>query len=296
MEYLSKIKYAFFGSPEFAVNILENLIKLSLIPSLVITNPDRPIGRKKIVTPPPIKQLIDNQNPNTRKKIKLFQPETIKEAKKELSIPLADMDVAIVAAYAKIIPQELINYPRAGTIGVHPSLLPKYRGASPIQSAILDGETKTGVTLYLLDDKIDHGPIINSQTTEINPEETYLELQKKLSLIGAKLLIENLIDFLNKKITPKPQDESRATHTQKINTEDAFIKYKDIELATSGKNSEAAYLIDRKIKALNPEPGPWTIVKNSRVKLLESKIVEGKLILKKIQKSGKKPTNSLDVF
>ncbi len=134
--------FIFFGTPEFSAIILEKLIKADFIPAAVVCNPDRPVGRKQVTTPPPIKQRIMNYESGIKNKIKILQPEKLDPSL--FIIPNSSFDFFIVAAYARIIPKEILDVPRLGSIGVHPSLLPKYRGATPIQSAILAGEKKTG--------------------------------------------------------------------------------------------------------------------------------------------------------
>lgn len=295
--YFRKLKFVFFGTPEFAAIILEKLIDAGFIPRAVVCNPDKPVGRKKIITPPPTKVLAEKY------KIDVFQPETL--ANYKLQITNYKPDFFIVAAYAKIIPQEILTIPRLGSIGVHPSLLPRYRGSSPIQSAILSGDDKTGITLFLMDEKIDHGPILIQRL--LNDElgiMNYEELFQKLAEQGADLLIkflgsptsQKLINnikeagFLN--IELKPQDESQATYTKKFKTEDGFVKPQDLEKAQI-EGGGIAIEIDRKIRALNPEPGVWTFGLSSgrarRMKILEAEIKDNKLILKKIQWEGKKP-------
>src|SRR3989344_5918744 len=139
------MKFVFFGSPEFAAIVLEKLIKAGFMPAAVVCAPDAPAGRKKIPTPPPAKVRIMNYEERIKNKIQILQPETLSIIHDSLFV--IQPDFFIVAAYAKIIPKEILDIPRLGTIGVHPSLLPKYRGASPIQSAILNDEAETGTTL-----------------------------------------------------------------------------------------------------------------------------------------------------
>lgn len=268
--------FVFFGTPKFAAIILEKLIKAGFSPALVICNPDKPVGRKKIITSPPTKILAEKHG------IKVRQPE-------KLEINGIKADFAVVAAYAKIIPKEILDFFPKGVIGVHPSLLPRYRGPSPIQSAILAGEKETGVTLYLLDEKVDHGPILARDKLQILNSDNYESLSLKLAELGGKLLAETLPKFLNGEIKPQPQNEAEATYTKKITTENAFVKPEELRLAqeTGGVSAQDIYL---KVKALNPEPGVWTVQNNKRVKILEADLdVEGKLKFKKIQIEGKKP-------
>jgi len=286
ISYFRKPTFVFFGTPEFAAIILEKLIKEGYTPKAVICNPDKPVGRKKIITPPPVKQLLIEKFKDC--KIEILQPENLNDIRSKLFTIGADL--FIVAAYAQIISKKILEIPRLGTIGVHPSLLPKYRGSSPIQSAILNGEEKTGVTLYLMDEKMDHGSIIAQRELEFPIFNfQFLVLQQKLAELGANLLIETLPKFFNGGITPLPQDESQATYTRKFVTEDGRVELEDLRIAQNGLNSEKAITIYRKILALNPEPGVFTFINGKRVKLLEAKISDNKLIITKIQIEGKKP-------
>jgi len=278
---MKKYTYAFFGTPEFAAIVLEKLITAHMPPVLVVCNPDRPVGRKHIITPPPTKLLTIKHN------IPVLQPEVLSNSKFEILNPKPDF--FIVAAYAKIIPQEILDIPRLGSIGVHPSLLPLYRGPTPIQTAIINGDEKTGVTLYLLDKDVDHGPVLATRELTITNDDNYDRLSRKLAELGANLLIETLPKFVNGEIKPQPQNEAQATYTKKLKTEDGFV---DLE-------KDDPVITERKIRALNPEPGVFTlspskgglfnIAQGKRVKLLEAEIVEGKLKLKKIQIEGKTP-------
>jgi methionyl-tRNA formyltransferase len=189
-------------------------------------------------------------------------------------------DIFIVAAYSKIIPQEILDIPELGTIGVHPSLLPKYRGASPIQFAILNGEEKTGTTLYLMDAKMDNGQILATGSLPLATSDNYESLIKKLAEMSGDLLVKTLPKFANGEINPLPQNDSEATFTRKFKTEDGFV---DLE-------KDNPIEIERKVRALNPEPGVFTIKDNKRMKILEAELDDNnKLILKKIQFEGKKP-------
>jgi len=286
------MKYIFFGTPEFAAIILEKLIGAGFVPSAVVCNSDKPVGRKKVITPPAVKARIMNYESGIRNKIKILQPGKLQLSL--FSILNSSFDFFIVAAYSQIIPKEILEIPRLGTIGVHPSLLPKYRGATPIQTAILNGDEKTGVSLFLVDEKIDHGPILSQQT--LNYElgiMNYGELSQKLAELGADLLIDTLPKFINGEITPLAQDESQATYTKKFSTQDAYVEPQDLEKAQQD-GGEIAIEIDRKIRALNPEPGVFTLSSSKgglkRMKILEAVLTqENKLKLKKIQFEGKKP-------
>lgn len=294
------MRYVFFGTPRFAAIILEKLIDAGMPPVALVCNPDKPVGRKQIITPPATKELVISHQSLG---IKIFQLETKKELIKISTQIFQEADFGIVAAYAMIIPKDVIEKPKLGIIGVHPSLLPKYRGPSPIQSAILAGETETGVSLFLMDEQLDHGSILAKRKINIESSSANShELADELAEVSAELLIETLPKFVKGEIAPLsrdihqdvlrglPQDESRATYTRKFTSEDAFVSEEDLAVATSGNSPEKATEIDRKIRALNPEPGVWTIQNGKRVKLLEAKIIDSKLQLTKIQQEGKTPS------
>lgn len=269
------MNFIFFGTPKFSAEILERLIEAGFAPAGVVCNPDRPTGRKKVITPPPTKVLAQKHG------IPVYQPDKL------AGFDVRGASFAIVAAYAKIIPREVINAFPNGIIGVHPSLLPKYRGASPIQSAILNGDKETGVALYQMDEKIDHGDIIATREIAIESDETYETLEGKLADMAGRLLIEILPKFGppagGGEIRPAAQDESRATFTKKFSTQDGFV---DLD-----KDDPA--IIYRKVRALNPEPGVWTMKGDKRMKILKAEFDSSaggsKLKLKEIQYEGGKP-------
>lgn len=288
--------FIFFGTPEFAADVLEKLLNRGMVPKAVVCNPDRPIGRKKIVTPPAVKLLVlEHQLQDPTLNIAILQPETLDEQFIE-TLKAFSPDVFVVAAYAKLLKQNVLDIPKHGTIGVHPSLLPAYRGASPMQTTLLDGVDITGTSLFLIDEKMDHGPIIAQETVQIGTMN-YIMLAKKLSEVSGELLAKVLPDFLSGKIVPQEQDHNKATFTKKFTTEDGFIDIHDIERAQM-EGGDIALTIERKIRALNPEPGTWTITsalcnmhfgQEKRVKLLEADVsMEHTLILKEIQIEGKK--------
>ena len=292
------MKYVFFGSPRFAAIILGQLIEAGIPPVALVCNPDRPVGRKHVITPPLTKQEIFQaaEISGVSSAIAILQPEKLDEQFVERLRALAP-DFFIVAAYAKIIPQVVLDIPRLGTLGIHPSLLPKYRGASPIQSALLAGDAITGTTIYAMDAKMDHGAIYAQREWPIANGTNYLALEAQLAALSADALIKLIPDFYVGKLTPQEQDESQATFTKKFVTQDGFVDENDLEDAI-GKNSGAdtnsdegkARTIFNKINALNPEPGCWTIQNGKRIKLLETKIEPGgSLKLTLIQEEGQKP-------
>ncbi len=275
------MKYVFFGTPEFARIVLSQLIDGGHIPEAVVTNPDRPVGRKQVMTPPPVKQFLADSAVRTT----LLQPERVSEIHAQLISFRPDL--FIVAAFSKMLPKEILAVPRLGSVGVHPSLLPRFRGPSPIQSAILSGVPHTGVSLYLIDEQIDHGPLIAVSRTEIGGKN-YETLLDELGRAAGKLLRETIPKFIERRISLEPQNAVDVTYTQKFKLEDAFVPEEDLNAALNG-DAEKAVAISRKIRALNPEPGAWTIRNGKRLKLLGAEIRNSALVLTRTQFEGEKP-------
>jgi methionyl-tRNA formyltransferase len=245
-----KLKIIFFGTPEFAVPFLDILIK-SFDVLGVITQPDRPSGRKQTMTPPPVKILALKNN------IKVFQPETIKNNSEiTRGIEKLKPDLAVVVAYGEMIPNDILNIPKFKTINVHPSLLPKYRGASPVQSAILNGDKKTGVSIMLLDDKMDHGPILAQTEVLLKGDETNESLHNTLANTGKDFLLEVIEKYTKGELNPCDQKHERATYCKEIEKSNAKINW-----------NETAEIIERKIRAFYPWPIAWTTFDGKRVKL-----------------------------
>ena len=283
------MKYIYFGTPDFSAHVLKRLIDAGMPPAAVVTNPDRPFGRKKIITPPPVKRLLGELRiKDEGLEIATLQPEKL-DAEFIEKLKSFDADFFLVFAYNKIFRKNVLDIPQLGIIGIHPSFLPKYRGPSPFQTALLNGETETGVTLYRLDEGVDDGPIIaESKSVSITNDDTFVSLAAKLAGVSADIAIENLQNYGDGKITPQPQDESRATFTKKFKTEDGFVAPEYLATAEQGDAGKSAAL-DRKIRALNPEPGVWTMRNGKRLKLLEAGIRDGRLQLTVIQEEGQTP-------
>ncbi|MDP1538909.1 MAG: methionyl-tRNA formyltransferase [bacterium] len=251
----SKMKIIFIGTPEFGAIVLEELIRGGYPPILVISSPDKPVGREHNITPPPVKVLAEKHG------IKIIQPEQIQSSKSK--IQNLETDLIVVAAYGQIIPKEILDIPKRGSLNVHPSLLPKYRGSSPIQFTILNGEKKSGVTIILMDEKIDHGKIISNFQFQISNEEiTYPELLKELAKLGAKLLLETIPKWARGEIEPKPQNEAKAIYTKILTKEDGKIDWQ-----------KSAEELERKIRAFYPWPGSHTIWQD-KGKLIKIKILK----------------------
>lgn len=187
-------------------------------------------------------------------------------------------ELVVVANFGKIIPQELLDIPRLGCLNVHPSLLPKYRGPSPIQTAILNGDKQTGVTIFLMDAQVDHGPILAQKKTIIGENETAPLLYERLAYLGADLLIDTIPDWIQGKIKLQPQDERRAVYTKKLTRAQGEIDW-----------TRSVKFIDRQIRALQPWPGAYTFYQGKRLKILKAEVKKNQLILREVQLEGKKP-------
>lgn len=239
------------GTPEFSVPTLEALIEDSVFDiSLVITQPDRPTGRKQVLTPPPVKLAAQKHG------IEVIQPEDINN----VQITTYDFDFLIVVAYGQILSQDLLDLPSIAPINLHASLLPRWRGASPIQHAILAGDKETGVTIQHMIKELDTGPIIAQREVPIGPRDTTPILTDKLAKIGAKLLVETL----KKPLESTPQDESKVTVCHKLTRNIGMVDPK----------TQTAEEIDRHVRALVPWPGVICKVHNTSIKLLETSLTE----------------------
>lgn len=275
----SDINFAFFGTPSFATIILDELETAGFTPSLIVTQEDRRQGRGMEVQPPETKVWATNRN------ITVFQPLTLKDDTASKALRTLDkekpFDLFIVASYGNIIPQKILDIPIHGVLNVHPSLLPKLRGSSPIVGAILE-EVETGVSIMLLDEKMDHGPILKQKEVPVASWPPYApELENLLAHEGGKMLAEILIPWTDITIVPKEQDHEKATFTKKVTKSDACIDLKD-----------PAELNLKKVKAYAGWPNAYTFFehngKQTRVIIKEAEIIDGILIFKKVIPEGKK--------
>jgi len=253
------MKIIFFGTSQFAVPVLQALAKdADFNIKAVVSETDKPAGRKMILQKPPIKIISEKEN------FKIFQPNNLKDDNFKNAIKKISPDVCVVASYGKMIPNELLKIPKFGFLNVHPSLLPKYRGASPIQSAILSGGKETGVTIIVLDKKMDHGPIIAQEKYKISPTDDYLALEQKLAEFGAKLLVSSIKKYAAGKIKPYPQDEKKATYTKRFSREDGKIDFE-----------KSAEDIEGMTRAFSPWPSAWTEIKNiGRIKITKASVIK----------------------
>ncbi len=230
----------FFGSPACAVPSLEKLLAAGHGIELVITQPDKPAGRGRGLTSCPIKRFAEARGIPTATPVKIRKEESVLE-----KIQAMQPDVNVVVAYGQIIPDPILYVPPYNTLNVHFSLLPKYRGAAPVQWAVLHGESETGITIIELNDKMDEGDVLSQVRTEIQPRETAGVLESRLAELGADLLLDTLARI--DRIPHVPQDHSQATLAPKIKKEDGQIDW-----------AEDARIVDRKVRAFSPRPGAFT--------------------------------------
>ncbi|MEI8174986.1 MAG: methionyl-tRNA formyltransferase [bacterium] len=267
------MQVAFFGTPDVASETLEILKKNGYIPSLIVTSPDRPQGRKMIITPPPAKVWAEKNN------IVFLQPEKL-DNEFTLKLLTFNFQLFIVVAYGKIMPEELLNMPKFGSINIHYSLLPKYRGASPVESAILNGEKETGITIQKMEYKMDAGAIIAQEKVKILSDEKAPELRTRLIKIGGELLVKTLPEFIENKITPTPQEESKATHCKKIKKEDGLIDLNDDPIKNYNK-----------FRAYATWPRTFFFKEGKRIIITDAKLENNQFIIKKVIPENGKEIN-----
>ena len=271
----NKIKIGFFGTPDYAVITLEKLHQQGYEISFVVTMPDRPQGRKMIVTPPPAKVWALAHD------IPVYQPNKLREPEFAETLKKHDCDVYVVIAYGKIIPDTILSIPKAKSLNIHGSLLPRLRGSCPIETAILNDEKKTGVTIMRMDSEMDHGPIIVQKEVIVEPwPPTAQTLGKEIVDTGSDLLISILPDWMDGVLPEIEQDHSKATFTKMIEKGDGLIDLKDDPY----KN----YL---KIQAYNGWPSAFFFTEKNgnqiRVKITKASFQDGDLIIKKVIPEGK---------
>ena len=247
---MKDLKVIFMGTPDFAVPILKELILHTNV-LLVVTQPDKCVGRKQILTKSPIKLLAEEHN------ISVFQPTKIKT---DYDLILnTKADIIITCAYGQIIPKTILDYPKLGCINVHASLLPKYRGGAPIHHALINGETKTGVTIMYMDELMDHGDIISQATYPIKENDNVQTLHEELSNLGANLLIKTLPSIINNTNQRIKQDEDQVSYSYTIKREDEQLNF----------NQNGSTIIN-KIRGLNPWPLANFTINNQEIKVLEA--------------------------
>lgn len=249
------VKIVFMGTPDFAVPPLKALIDSSAPDTWqlagVVTQPDRPSGRGRTLTPPPVKVAAQQAG------LPALQPETLKTDEAFTQLAGLEPDLIVVAAFGQILRKNVLNLPPHGCINVHASLLPRWRGASPVTAAIQAGDSQTGVTLMLMDEGLDTGPIIAQRAIPIRPDHTGGALTAELAELGAKLLVETLPAWLLGQLEPQPQNDEQATKTRLLKKQDGLIDW-----------SQTADEIERQVRAYNPWPGTFTYGPRGQIKIL----------------------------
>jgi len=235
------LRIIFAGTPDFSVAPLQTLLDSEHEVIAVYTQPDRPAGRGRKLTASPVKQLALKHD------IPVYQPLSLKDAEAQAELKALDADLMIVVAYGLILPQVVLDAPRMGCLNIHASLLPRWRGAAPIQRAIESGDKETGVTIMQMDAGLDTGDMLLKIHTEITPDDSAQTLHDRLSRIGCDALMQTISGLLNGSITPEKQDESLVTYAEKMTKEEALINWQ-----------EPAQKIIRKIQAFNPWPVAFT--------------------------------------
>jgi methionyl-tRNA formyltransferase len=292
------LRVVFMGSPDFSLSSLESLARHYSVAG-VVTQPDRPAGRGRVLTPPPIKVLAQDLG------IETIQPQRLKEPEAQAKLHEWQPDLIVVTAFGQILRQNVLDLPRFGCINVHASLLPRWRGAAPIQAAILHGDAVTGVTIMKMDAGIDTGPWLARREEGIHSADTTESLSARLAHLGAELLIETLPGYLDGSIQPQKQDDEHATYASMIEKEAGHLDF-----------SRPAEELSRCVRAYTPWPGTYTMVRGELLKVrrahaLEEKpavnadspqgltavieglpavvTAQGLLVLDEVQPSGKKP-------
>lgn len=256
---MSNPRIIFAGTPEFAVASLRALIDSDAIPCAVLTQPDRPAGRGKSLTASPVKKLAEKHG------IPVMQPQGLRDEAAVSKLRDLQPDIMVVAAYGLILPQTVLDIPRAGCLNVHASLLPRWRGAAPIQAAVLAGDEQSGVCLMSMEAGLDTGPVYAREEVSIGDRETAGELHDRLASVGGLLLARNISAIVNGELTAVAQDDTEATYAPKIKTADAELMW-----------TRSATELDRVVRAYNPVPGAWFMLGDERIKCWQARPCEAR--------------------
>ncbi|MFH1610576.1 MAG: methionyl-tRNA formyltransferase [Patescibacteria group bacterium] len=252
-----KIKIGFFGTPEFAEIILKRLFEEDAFEiAVVVCAPDKPVGRKQVLTAPSVKVLVKENN------IQVLQPEKLDDIFIQ-KLEEFNLDLNVVAAYGKIMPLKVLDIPKHKSINVHPSLLPKYRGPSPIQAAILNGDKETGITIILMDEKMDHGPILSQERYILKDNLTIGDIHDELADLSGKILVDTIYKYISKKIQPQEQDHDEATFCKMIEKEHAKIDW-----------DKPASDIYNQWRAFTPWPGLFMDYKGNILKFIQIELTK----------------------
>lgn len=251
------MRILFMGTPDIAARSLAALLEAGHTVVGVFTRADKPVGRKQVLTAPPVKKLAVEHG------IPVWQPATLRDGEAEKVFRALQPDLVVVVAYGRILPPELLHIAPLGCINLHVSLLPKYRGSAPIQWAVLNGDTKTGVTIMQLDEGCDTGDILMVEPVEIGPETTSGELFDQVSAVGARTLVRAVEDLAAGRLTPRPQDEAMATKAPPLTKEMARFTF-----------AEPAEHLHNWVRGMNPWPVAFFELDGKKIKVLESRLAE----------------------
>jgi methionyl-tRNA formyltransferase len=286
----------FAGTPAFALASLQALVDAGIRPVAVLTQPDRPAGRGKRLVPGPVKRYALERG------LPVLQPPRLRDDAVVGELAALDADLTVVAAYGLLLPQAVLDLPARGSVNVHASLLPNWRGAAPVQAAILAGDRTTGISLMLMTAGLGEGPVYAQREIGIGEAETAGELHDRLAVLGGELLVASLPGILEGSLEAEPQDAGAATYAAKIRTADAELDWR-----------ETAPLLARKVRAYNPVPGAWFMLGSERVKCwratplaadagqpggvsttggLTVACADGALSLERLQRPGRRPVDS----
>lgn len=252
------MRIIFMGTPDFAVGTLEALVEAGYEVVLAVTQPDKPQGRKQTLVAPPVKQAAE------KLQIPVFQPKRVREPEALAELKKYEPELIVVAAFGQILPKELLELPKYGCINVHASLLPKYRGAAPIQWSILNGDAVTGVTIMRMDVGLDTGDMIAKAEIPISPEDTGSTLFDKLSEMGARLCAETIPSIIDGTAVYTPQDDAAATKVGMISKKDGLIDF-----------ARPAQAIECQVRGLNPWPSAYTYLAGKTLKIWSADVCEG---------------------
>ena len=286
-------KIVFMGSPDFSIPAMRALAEVYPIVG-VVTQPDRPAGRGRVLTPPPVKRLALELG------LPLIQPERLRQPEAMAQLQAWAPDVIVVAAFGQILRPAVLELPRFGCVNVHASLLPRWRGAAPIQAALLNGDAETGITIMRMDAGVDTGPTLSQRALPIQPDDNAGSLSERLAALGGELLLETLPAYLSSELAPQPQEDAGATYAPMLNKADGQLDF-----------SQPAEALARRVRAFNPWPGAFTIWQGQMLKIQRAHAVptpcavpgqtviyqglpafctsDGLLALDELQPAGKKP-------
>jgi methionyl-tRNA formyltransferase len=255
---MTRLRLAFMGTPDFAVPALDALLAAGHEVAAVYSQPPRQAGRGKKLRPSPVQQAAERHGLEVR------TPPSLKNAEEQAAFAALKLDAAVVVAYGLILPKPVLTAPRLGCLNIHASLLPRWRGAAPIQRAIMAGDGSTGVTIMQMDAGLDTGPMLLSEAIDIADDETAGALHDRLAALGARLIVQALDGLAAGKLHGAPQPAAAAVYAAKLTRADEIIDWR-----------KSAAEIARQVRALSPSPGAWFTAKGERIKLLAVRLVEG---------------------